>query len=53
MQDLVQSYGNIVLLSPKGHPYIAGAAIEFDWSLSKKCFHRDNNNIAKNRENDV
>ena len=53
MQDLVQSYGNIVLFSPKGHPEIAGAGIEFDWGVSKKCFRRDNNHVAKNCENDV
>ena len=53
MQDLIQSYGNIVLFSPKGHPEIAGAGIEYDWGVSKKCFRRANNHIAKNCENDV
>ena len=27
MEDLVASYGNIVLFSPKGHPGIVGAGI--------------------------
>ena len=52
MQELIQSYGNIVLFSQKGHPEIAGAGIEYDWGVSKKCFRRDNNHIAKNGEND-
>ena len=53
MQELIQSYGNMVLFSPKGHPEIAGAGIEYDWGMSKKCFRRANNHIAKNCENDV
>ena len=53
MQDLVQSYGHIVLFSPKGHPELAGAGIEFDWGVSKKDFRRNNNHVAKNCENDV
>ena len=53
MQDLIQSYGNIFLFSSKGHPEIAGAGIEFDWRVSKKCFRRHTNHIAKNCENDI
>ena len=53
MQDLIQSYGNIVLFSSKGHPEISGAGIEFDWGVSKKCFCRHTNHIDKNGENDV
>ena len=53
MEDLIQSYGHIVMFSPKGHPEIAGAGIEFDWGVSKKFFRRDNNHIASNCERDV
>ena len=53
MQDLVQSYGNIVLFSSKGHPEIAGAGIEYDWGVSKKDFRYNDNHIAKNCKNDV
>ena len=53
MQDLVQSYGNIVLFSAKGHLEIAGAGIEFDWGVSTKYFRRDINHIAKNCEKNV
>lgn len=53
LEDLVQSYGHIVMFSPKGHPEIAGAGIEYDWGVSKKFFRRDNNHVAKNCESDV
>jgi len=53
MEDLVQSYGHIVMFSPKGHPEIAGAGIEFDWGVSKKFFRRNSNHIANNCEHDV
>ena len=36
MQSLIQSSGNIVLFTSKGHPEIAGAGIEYDWGVSKK-----------------
>lgn len=53
MKDLIQSYGNIVLFSAKGHPEIAGSGIEYYWVVSKKCFHRDNNHVSNNCENNV
>ena len=53
MQDLVQSYGNIVLFSSKGHPEIVGAGIEYDWGVSKKFFRNNNNHTAKHCEADV
>ena len=36
MQSLIQSSGNIVLFTSKGHPEIAGAGIEYDWGVSEK-----------------
>ena len=53
MQELVQSHGNIVQFSPKGHPEIVGAGIKFDWGVLKKDFRYNNNHIAKNCENYV
>ena len=53
MEELIQSYGHIVMFSRKGHPEIAGAGIEFDWGVSKKLFRRNNNHIASNCEHDV
>ena len=53
MQELVGSYGNIVLFSSKGHPEIAGCGIEYDWGVSKKIFRRDASHVAKDCERDV
>ena len=53
MEDLIQSYGNIVLFTSKGHPEIAGAGIEYAWGVSKKVFQRTTNHVAKNCEIDV
>ena len=50
MQSLIQSSGNIVLFTSKGHPEIAGAGIEYDWGVSKKFFRRDTNHIARDHE---
>ena len=46
MQSLIQSSGNIVLFTPKGHPEIDGAGIEYDWGVSKKIFRKNTNHIA-------
>ena len=33
MEKLVFDRGHLVLFSPKGHPEVAGAGIEFDWGV--------------------
>ena len=53
MEKLVASHGHICLFSPKGHPEIAGAGIEYDWGVSKKIFRKENNHVPKNCANDV
>ena len=53
MEDLIESRGHIVIFTPKGHPEIAGAGIEYDWGVSKQFFRRDNNHIAKTCEKTV
>ena len=53
MEELVASYGNIVLFLSKGHPEIAGAGIEYDWGVAKKHFRRTASHIAKDCERDV
>ena len=40
MEKLVSSHGHICLFSPKAHPEIAGAGIEYDWGVSKKSSER-------------
>ena len=46
-EDLIQSYGNMVLFTSEGHPEIAGAGIEYDWGVSKRAFRRTTNHVAK------
>ena len=41
-QDEIARRGNIGLLSPKGHPELAGVGIEYCWGRSKQYFHRHN-----------
>ena len=36
MEKIVLSRGHIYLFSPKYHPKIAGAGIEYDWGVFKK-----------------
>ena len=50
---LTRSQGHIKIFSPKGHPEITGAGIEFDWGISNKCFRRDNDHGARHYERDV
>ena len=52
-EDLIQSYGNMVLFTLKRHPDIAGAGIEYDWGVSKKVFWRTTNHVAKDHERDA
>ena len=38
----VMERGHILLMSPKGHPEVAGCGIEFAWAKAKNDFRRDN-----------
>ena len=53
MEDLIQSYGSIILFTSKGHPEISGAGIEYDWGVSKKFFRRTTDHVEKDCERDV
>ena len=53
MQSLIQSSGNIVLFTAKGHPEIAAAGIKYDQGVSKKFFRRDTNHTARDHETHV
>ena len=53
MEKLVIDCDHIVKFSPKGHPYVAGCGIEFDWGVSKKIFRKENNHVPKYCERDV
>ena len=48
MKNLVLSRGHICLFSPKGHPEIAGAGIEYNWGVSKKSSERKTSMFQNN-----
>jgi hypothetical protein len=47
-KKLIHDMGHILQTSPKGHPEIAGARIEYGWGDSKMVFRRTNDCVAKN-----
>lgn len=61
LEKKIVERGHIMLLSPKGHPEVAGLGIEFSWGKSKYEFRRLNDcepqhlheNIAKSLMPDV
>ena len=42
LEELIVSYGHILVMSPKCHPELAGHGIEYCWGLSKLYFRRHN-----------
>ena len=42
LEKLVLDRGHILLMSPKGHPELAGSGIEYVWGKGKTDFRRDN-----------
>ena len=54
LQELVESKGHILLMSPKYHPEIAGAGIEYSWGQWKRMFKQwINDHKPKNHEANV
>ena len=47
LHKLIHDRGHILLMSPKGHPEIAGLGVEYDWGCIKKVFRRINDQVAK------
>ena len=45
LQELVESRGHILILSPKCHPELAGCGIEYSWGKSKQYFRRKANDM--------
>ena len=43
LQELVESRGGVLVLSPKCHPEVAGCGVEYSWGKSKQVFRRDKN----------
>ena len=54
LQEIIQSKGHILLLSPKCHPEVAGCGIEYSWGKSKMAFRRNFNDCAgKNLQDNI
>ena len=45
--------GMILIMSPKGHPELAGKGIEFSWGVSKKYFRKINNCVGKDLHKNI
>ena len=50
LTKVVRARGHIAIFSPKAHPEVAGAGVEFDWGISKKWFRRNNTYKPKETE---
>jgi len=42
LEELVHSRGHILLMSPKGHPELAGKGVEYAWGAAKLLFRKIN-----------
>ena len=49
IEELFVRRGHILIMSPKGHPELAGVGVEYSWGKSKLEFRRSNE--ARNKEN--
>jgi len=47
LEEKFRLRGMILIMSPKGHPELAGKGIEFSWGVSKKYFRKINNCVGK------
>ena len=46
LQEIVESRGHILILSPKCHPELASCGIEYSWGKSKQYFRRKANDMV-------
>ena len=42
LEDMVSSRGHVLMVSPKGHPELAGVGVEYSWGKSKMHYRRNN-----------
>eukprot|EP00981_Chlorochromonas_danica_P005379 scaffold1091_cov164-Ochromonas_danica.AAC.2 len=47
LEELVNSRGHLLLISPKCHPELAGCGIEYSWGKAKMFYRRDNSSTAR------
>ena len=47
LEQRVTDRGHILLMSPKGHPELAGPGIEYSWGMAQRAFRKANNCVPK------
>eukprot|EP00981_Chlorochromonas_danica_P006701 scaffold1462_cov168-Ochromonas_danica.AAC.11 len=47
LEELVNSRGHLLLISPKCHPELAGCCIEYSWGTAKMFYRRDKSSTAR------
>jgi len=52
-EKLVRDRGHIAMTSPKGHPELAGAGIEYSWGGSKMVYRRENDCVSAHLHRDI
>lgn len=53
LQQLLQKPGDLLIMSPKGHPEVAGKGVEYAWGYSKRYFRAHNDCVAKNLHDNI
>jgi hypothetical protein len=53
LEEKFRDLGMMLLMSPKGHPELAGKGIEFSWGASKKSFRKINNCVGKDLHSNI
>jgi hypothetical protein len=46
LENLLLESGDLLIMSPKGHPELAGKGIEYSWGMSKRHFRQHNDCVA-------
>jgi hypothetical protein len=53
LEELVQDIGGLLIMSPKGHPELAGKGVEYSWGYSKRYFRANNDCVAKHLHQNI
>ena len=51
LEQIVIERGHLLIMSPKGHPELAGVGIEYGWGHAKYLFRKNNTMVVKEKLN--
>ena len=51
LEQIVIERGHLLIMSPKGHPELAGVGIEYGWGHAKYLFRKNNTMVVKEKAN--